>query len=618
MSTSSSLGFTSHQNNAYIPPDAAINQETKIRHLIERSHSRSDGINSISIPKQATNNQVDESILSRLDHVPMRLHDNVDRKQPEITMAALMSLVAHRKLGDPLRYSIESGQTSDYAEIPEDDSDDSYATHNLSGRPVYDKKQSPAESPDSNPSPPRGLEINRSRIRLESILGQGQFGDVYKGTLSGRENDGQDCSLQIAVKTCKESCSGFQAEQENGSPEAMSDEERVSKFLQEAFRMKQFDHPHIIKLIGICSTGPGPMYLVMELAPLGELRTFLQQNKSSGDCPIQTSTLLLFSYQISTALSYLESKGFVHRDVAARNILVSSLVCVKLADFGLTRLVTDSIDGSGYYESSKKGKLPIKWMAPESINFRRFTSSSDVWMFAVCVWEIMMFGVKPFAVVKNFDVIKKIENGDRLPLPPLCPPRLYALLSSCWSYVPSKRPSFRQIKTSLRSIYEEELSHSSSPSPVVSLPASRSSTSSSGDEAARGNSVPRRVPAANVRRNNGQELEDGFKTCRSVLSWCSSTYDNPFDISQSKSSLKNSPRLSLCDKSAKTYLVASDASILSEIYDENESKLPDLVWNYSEPASPLNTVILILNLLKLFVFRMTLSTVYIFCAVPFL
>lgn len=116
----------------------------------------------------------------------------------------------------------------------------------------------------------------------------------------------------------------------------------------------------------------------------------------------------------------------------------------QLADFGLSRWVEDQ----SYYHSSK-GMLPIKWMAPESINFRRFTTASDVWMFGVCVWEILMEGVKPFQGIKNSDVIGKLENGERLPLPNNCPPRLYSLMSQCWSYEPHKRPNFKNVKETL-------------------------------------------------------------------------------------------------------------------------------------------------------------------------
>ncbi len=140
--------------------------------------------------------------------------------------------------------------------------------------------------------------------------------------------------------------------------------------------MQQFDHQHIIKLLGICSRSP--VWIVMEWARHGELRAYLQSNRSRlASTQDGLRTLVLYSHQLSTALSYLESKRFVHRDIAARNVLVSSHDCVKLADFGLSRWIDD---GDSYYKASR-GKLPIKWMAPESINFRRFTAASDVWMF---------------------------------------------------------------------------------------------------------------------------------------------------------------------------------------------------------------------------------------------
>uniref|UniRef100_A0AAR2K095 Focal adhesion kinase 1 n=1 Tax=Pygocentrus nattereri TaxID=42514 RepID=A0AAR2K095_PYGNA len=236
-------------------------------------------------------------------------------------------------------------------------------------------------------------------------------------------------ALSVAIKTCKNSTSDSVRE----------------KFLQEALTMRQFDHPHIVKLIGVITENP--VWIIMELCTLGELRSFLQVRKYSLDL----ASLILFSYQLSTALAYLESKRFVHRDIAARNVLVSSVDCVKLGDFGLSRYMEDS----SYYKASK-GKLPIKWMAPESINFRRFTSSSDVWMFGVCMWEILMYGIKPFQGVKNNDVIGRIENGERLAMPPNCPPTLYSLMTKCWAYDPSKRPRFNELKAQLSTILAEE------------------------------------------------------------------------------------------------------------------------------------------------------------------
>uniref|UniRef100_A0A673N980 Focal adhesion kinase 1 n=1 Tax=Sinocyclocheilus rhinocerous TaxID=307959 RepID=A0A673N980_9TELE len=261
----------------------------------------------------------------------------------------------------------------------------------------------------------RDYEIQRDRIELGRCIGEGQFGDVHQGIYICPENP----ALSVAIKTCKNCTSDSVRE----------------KFLQEALTMRQFDHPHIVKLIGVITENP--VWIIMELCTLGEV--------------VKNFSLILFSYQLSTALAYLESKRFVHRDIAARNVLVSSVDCVKLGDFGLSRYMEDS----SYYKASK-GKLPIKWMAPESINFRRFTSASDVWMFGVCMWEILMYGVKPFQGVKNNDVIGRIENGERLAMPLNCPPTLYSLMTKCWAYDPSKRPRFTELKGQLSTILGEE------------------------------------------------------------------------------------------------------------------------------------------------------------------
>uniref|UniRef100_A0A8C1MAG1 non-specific protein-tyrosine kinase n=1 Tax=Cyprinus carpio TaxID=7962 RepID=A0A8C1MAG1_CYPCA len=299
-----------------------------------------------------------------------------------------------------LKYCFPFSETDDYAEII--DEEDTYTMPST-----------------------RDYEIQRDRIELGRCIGEGQFGDVHQGIYICPENP----ALSVAIKTCKNCTSDSVRE----------------KFLQEALTMRQFDHPHIVKLIGVITENP--VWIIMELCTLGELRSFLQIRKYSLDL----ASLILFSYQLSTALAYLESKRFVHRDIAARNVLVSSVDCVKLGDFGLSRYMEDS----SYYKASK-GKLPIKWMAPESINFRRFTSASDVWMFGVCMWEILMYGVKPFQGVKNNDVIGRIENGERLAMPPNCPPTLYSLMTKCWAYDPSKRPRFTELKGQLSTILAEE------------------------------------------------------------------------------------------------------------------------------------------------------------------
>ncbi|XP_047639133.1 focal adhesion kinase 1 isoform X19 [Phacochoerus africanus] len=321
------------------------------------------------------------------------------QKEGERALPSIPKLANSEKQG-VRTHAVSVSETDDYAEII--DEEDTYTMPST-----------------------RDYEIQRERIELGRCIGEGQFGDVHQGAYTSPENP----ALAVAIKTCKNCTSDSVRE----------------KFLQEALTMRQFDHPHIVKLIGVITENP--VWIIMELCTLGELRSFLQVRKYSLDL----ASLILYAYQLSTALAYLESKRFVHRDIAARNVLVSANDCVKLGDFGLSRYMEDST----YYKASK-GKLPIKWMAPESINFRRFTSASDVWMFGVCMWEILMLGVKPFQGVKNNDVIGRIENGERLPMPPNCPPTLYSLMTKCWAYDPSRRPRFTELKAQLSTILEEE------------------------------------------------------------------------------------------------------------------------------------------------------------------
>ncbi|XP_077598933.1 protein tyrosine kinase 2aa isoform X4 [Stigmatopora nigra] len=348
------------------------------------------------------------------------------QKEGERALPSLPKLSNHEKKLEAVKSGVRTisvSETDDYAEIV--DEEDTYTMPST-----------------------RDYEIQRDRIELGRCIGEGQFGDVHQGVYNIPDKP----ALAVAIKTCKNCTSDSVRE----------------KFLQEALTMRQFDHPHIVKLIGVITENP--VWIIMELCTLGELRSFLQVRKYSLDL----ATLILFAYQLSTALAYLESKRFVHRDIAARNVLVSSIDCVMLGDFGLSRYMEDSsyYKGTGKFNvyhpeaffsnfypsffSASKGKLPIKWMAPESINFRRFTSASDVWMFGVCMWEILMYGIKPFQGVKNNDVIGRIENGERLAMPPQCPPTLYSLMTKCWSYDPSKRPRFTELKTQLNTILEEE------------------------------------------------------------------------------------------------------------------------------------------------------------------
>ncbi|XP_067882027.1 protein-tyrosine kinase 2-beta isoform X1 [Heterodontus francisci] len=283
-----------------------------------------------------------------------------------------------------------------------------------------------AEIPDTPKSAAPQNTISRSDVVLGRILGEGFFGMVYEGVYKTAKGE----QIAVAVKTCKTECT-FEVKE---------------KFLVEGKIMRPLDHPHVVKLIGIIEEEPA--WLIMELYNYGELESYLATNKNS----LEVLTLIDYSWQVSKALAYLEGVKVVHRDIAVRNVLVAAHNCVKLGDFGLSRYIEED----NYYKASVT-RMPIKWMAPESINFRRFTSSSDVWMFGVCMWEILSFGKQPFFWLENRDVIGVLEKGDRLPKPNVCPPTLYTLMNRCWTYEPRERPKFTEIVCQLSDIHQMEM-----------------------------------------------------------------------------------------------------------------------------------------------------------------
>ncbi|KAL7862188.1 hypothetical protein SRHO_G00136290 [Serrasalmus rhombeus] len=281
-----------------------------------------------------------------------------------------------------------------------------------------------AEIPDEKPDATDRYSLSQDDIVLGRILGEGFFGEVHEGVYKSKTGE----RVSVAVKTCKD-CTADVKE----------------KFMSEAVIMKKLDHPHIVRLIGIIEKDP--VWIVMELYQHGELGHYLIENQHK----LTNVTLILYSLQICKALAYLEGVNMVHRDIAVRNVLVAKPDCVKLGDFGLSRYIEEE----EYYKASVS-RLPIKWMAPESINFRRFTSASDVWMFAVCLWEIMSRGQQPFFWLENKDVINQLEQGVRLPKPELCPPTLYSLMTRCWTYDPSERPRFTTLVCNLSDVHKIE------------------------------------------------------------------------------------------------------------------------------------------------------------------
>ncbi|XP_024903484.1 tyrosine-protein kinase Fer isoform X2 [Pteropus alecto] len=257
--------------------------------------------------------------------------------------------------------------------------------------------------------------LNHEDVTLGELLGKGNFGEVYKGVLKDKTD--------VAVKTCKEDLP----------------QELKIKFLQEAKILKQYDHPNIVKLIGVC-TQRQPIYIIMELIPGGDFLSFLRKKKDD----IKLKQLVKFSLDAASGMSYLESKNCIHRDLAARNCLVSENNVLKISDFGMSRQ-----EDGGVYSSSGLKQIPIKWTAPEALNYGRYSSESDVWSFGILLWETFSLGVCPYPGMTNQQAREQVERGYRMSAPQNCPEDIFKIMMRCWDYKPENRPKFSELQKEL-------------------------------------------------------------------------------------------------------------------------------------------------------------------------
>ncbi|TSL10152.1 Ephrin type-A receptor 3 [Bagarius yarrelli] len=264
-------------------------------------------------------------------------------------------------------------------------------------------------------------EIDVSNIRIERVIGAGEFGEVCSGRLrlpSKRE-------IHVAIKSLK---TGYTEQQRRD-------------FLSEASIMGQFDHPNIIRLEGVV-TRCKPVMIITEYMENGSLDTFLKKH----DGQFTVTQLLGVMRGIAAGMQYLSEINYVHRDLAARNILVNGNLVCKVSDFGLSRVLEDDPDA---VYTTRGGKIPIRWTAPEAIAYRKFTSASDVWSYGITMWEVISYGERPYWEMSNQDVIKAVDEGYRLPAPMDCPVVLHQLMLACWEKNRSDRPKFGQIVINL-------------------------------------------------------------------------------------------------------------------------------------------------------------------------
>ncbi|XP_052836356.1 tyrosine-protein kinase Fer isoform X2 [Drosophila gunungcola] len=254
-------------------------------------------------------------------------------------------------------------------------------------------------------------ELSNDDVVLLERIGRGNFGDVYKAKLKSTK-------LDVAVKTCRMT---------------LPDEQK-RKFLQEGRILKQYDHPNIVKLIGIC-VQKQPIMIVMELVLGGSLLTYLRKNSNG----LSNRQQMGMCRDAAAGMRYLESKNCIHRDLAARNCLVDLEHSVKISDFGMSR------EEEEYIVSDGMKQIPVKWTAPEALNFGKYTSLCDVWSYGILMWEIFSKGDTPYSGMSNSRARERIDTGYRMPTPENTPAEMYRLMLKCWAADAESRPHFDEI-----------------------------------------------------------------------------------------------------------------------------------------------------------------------------
>ncbi|NP_001191646.1 neurite outgrowth regulated kinase precursor [Aplysia californica] len=294
-------------------------------------------------------------------------------------------------------------------------------------------------------------ELDPHSLKFSTLLGQGAFGKVVTGYYEDQK---------VAIKIVRE-----------GAPLSYKED-----LVAEINLMKRIgSHPNIVCLIGACTMSE-PIALVMEYVPYGNLQNFLKKCRMDGDvrkrCDgpseitytviqdngsmesgvVTPVDMLSFARQVAMAMEYLAEKKYVHRDLAARNVLIDYNKVVKVCDFGLSR----DIFNDNHYKKLTNGKLPLKWMAIESLRDRMFTTQSDVWSFGILLWEIVTMGASPYPNVALADLYYVLSNGYRMDRPSNCSQELYAIMRACWEDESTDRPNFTQLRLMLEDLLIED------------------------------------------------------------------------------------------------------------------------------------------------------------------
>uniref|UniRef100_A0A672JW67 Vascular endothelial growth factor receptor 3 n=1 Tax=Sinocyclocheilus grahami TaxID=75366 RepID=A0A672JW67_SINGR len=324
-------------------------------------------------------------------------------------------------------------------------------------------------------------EITRDRLRLGKVLGHGAFGKVIEASFFG--HDKKTCSNTVAVKMLKEGATA-------------SDHKALMSELKILIHIG--NHLNVVNLLGACTKSNGPLMVIVEYCKYGNLSNFLRAKREfflpyrdrspktqsqvrrmieAGQVsqhesfqifsfvflspvavddlwktPLTIEDLICYSFQVARGMEFLGSRKCIHRDLAARNILLSEDNVVKICDFGLARDIYKDPD----YVRKGNARLPLKWMAPESIFDKVYTSQSDVWSFGVLLWEIFSLGASPYPGIQiDEDFCKRLKDGTRMRAPDNASPEIYGIMLACWQGEPRERPTFPALVEILGDLLQE-------------------------------------------------------------------------------------------------------------------------------------------------------------------
>uniref|UniRef100_A0A673JLE2 Vascular endothelial growth factor receptor 3 n=1 Tax=Sinocyclocheilus rhinocerous TaxID=307959 RepID=A0A673JLE2_9TELE len=317
-------------------------------------------------------------------------------------------------------------------------------------------------------------EISRDRLLLGKVLGHGAFGKVIEASVFG--HDKKTCSNTVAVKMLKEGATASEHK-------ALMSELKILIHIG--------NHLNVVNLLGACTKPNGPLMVIVEYCKYGNLSNFLRAKREfflpyrvreinnrmiyQNECqpsttsninppmqspavddlwktPLTIEDLICYSFQVARGMEFLASRKCIHRDLAARNILLSENNVVKICDFGLARDIYKDPD----YVRKGNARLPLKWMAPESIFDKVYTSQSDVWSFGVLLWEIFSLGASPYPGIQiDEDFCKRLKDGTRMRAPDNASPEIYGIMLACWQGEPRERPTFPALVEILGDLLQE-------------------------------------------------------------------------------------------------------------------------------------------------------------------